>query len=140
MKLIHSEMKRLYDPQLFVGLFDYRKGHLDIAGSGPNVQKWCRALFVEVTSSAKRHVNWLMMGPSRPTEATPDGRPVNDREWLINRWKNVATAKSWDSIRCDPTEIKRVLKAQKKSYAREAKTQFLSVDDDPDTYIPSDAE
>lgn len=42
MSSIHSEMKRLYDHQLFVELFDFCKGHLDIGGSGPDVQKWCR--------------------------------------------------------------------------------------------------
>lgn len=52
MKLIHSEMKRVYDPHLFVELFDFCKGHLDIAGSGPNVQKWCRGEYHRRTVSS----------------------------------------------------------------------------------------
>ncbi|KAK4232818.1 hypothetical protein C8A03DRAFT_48424 [Achaetomium macrosporum] len=140
MPSIHSKLKRLYDHQLFVELFDFCKGHLDIAGSGSDVQKWCRALFIELLGCAKKHVDWLLLGPSRPIEASADGNTVPNKAWLINRWKNIATAKQWESIRFDPMSVKQVPSSATRRYQPKKKQQFLSVDDDPDTYIPSDTE
>jgi hypothetical protein len=139
-KMIQSELKRLYEPQLFVELFDFCKGHLDIAGSAPGVDRWCRALFIEILGCAKKHVDWLNMGASRPVDTNADGTQAHNREWLINRWRSIATAKKWDRIRFDPTTVKRLPKSAVRKYKPKRKKQFMSVDEDPDTYIPSDIE
>ena len=98
------------------------------------------ALFIELLGCAKKHVDWLLLGPSRPIEASADGNPAHNKAWLINRWKNIATAKHWDKIRFNPGSVKRVPRSAAKRYQPKKKKQFLSVDEDPDTYIPSDAE
>lgn len=40
---IRGEMKDKYSPQLFVEIFDFASEYIDVAGSGKDVQKWCKS-------------------------------------------------------------------------------------------------
>lgn len=39
---IRDEIKMMYSPQLFVEVFDFANNYIDVAGSGEDVQKWCK--------------------------------------------------------------------------------------------------
>ncbi|KAK4234853.1 hypothetical protein C8A03DRAFT_18313 [Achaetomium macrosporum] len=129
---IRDEIKMMYSPQLFVEVFDFANNYIDVAGSGEDVQKWCKILFVELASRAKLVVDY---------EASPESKRLsdNDRPSFIHWFKTMCTSNKFKDYRPDPSNVKQYIKPRASKRARKERRQFVHPDDnDDDVYVPSD--